>query len=35
MKQSGLGRENSRAAVEHYTRLKSVYVAMEPIDAPY
>jgi betaine-aldehyde dehydrogenase len=34
-KQSGLGRENSRAAIEHYTRLKSVYVAMEPIDAPY
>ena len=33
--QSGLGRENSRAAIEHYTRLKSVYVAMEPIDAPY
>ena len=35
MKQSGLGRENSRTAIEHYTRLKSVYVAMEPIDAPY
>lgn len=35
VKQSGLGRENSRAAIEHYTRLKSVYVAMEPIDAPY
>ncbi len=35
VRQSGLGRENSRAAVEHYTRLKSVYVAMEPIDAPY
>lgn len=34
-KQSGLGRENSRAAIEHFTRLKSVYVAMEPIDAPY
>lgn len=34
-KQSGLGRENGRAAIEHYTRLKSVYVAMEPIDAPY
>jgi len=33
--QSGLGRENSRAAIDHYTRLKSVYVAMEPIDAPY
>ena len=34
-KQSGLGRENGRAAIEYYTRLKSVYVAMEPIDAPY
>ncbi|MCW6533446.1 betaine-aldehyde dehydrogenase [Sphingomonas lycopersici] len=34
-KQSGLGRENGRAAIEHYTRLKSVYVAMEPVDAPY
>jgi betaine-aldehyde dehydrogenase len=34
-KQSGIGRENSRAALEHYTQLKSVYVAMEPIDAPY
>lgn len=35
VKQSGLGRENSRAAIEHYTRLKSVYVALEPIAAPY
>lgn len=34
-KQSGLGHENSRSAIEHFTRLKSVYVAMEPIDAPY
>ena len=34
-KQSGLGRENGRAAIDHYTQLKSVYVAMEPIDAPY
>lgn len=34
-KQSGLGRENGRAAIEHYTQLKSVYVAMEKIDAPY
>ncbi|MFM5883954.1 MAG: betaine-aldehyde dehydrogenase [Novosphingobium sp.] len=34
-KQSGLGRENGHAAIEHYTQLKSVYVAMEPIDAPY
>ncbi len=34
-KQSGLGRENGKAAIEHYSQLKSVYVAMEPIDAPY
>ncbi|MFM5917345.1 MAG: betaine-aldehyde dehydrogenase [Novosphingobium sp.] len=34
-KQSGLGRENGKAAVEYFTQLKSVYVAMEPIDAPY
>ncbi|MGQ3075567.1 MAG: aldehyde dehydrogenase family protein, partial [Ferrovibrionaceae bacterium] len=35
VKQSGLGRENSKAAIEHYTQLKSVYVALQPIDAPY
>ena len=35
MKSSGLGRENGRAAIEHYTQLKSVYVAMRDIDAPY
>jgi betaine-aldehyde dehydrogenase len=34
-KQSGLGRENSRAALEHYTQIKSVYVALTDIDAPY
>jgi betaine-aldehyde dehydrogenase len=35
VKLSGLGRENGRAALEHYTQLKSVYVAMGNIDAPY
>ena len=35
MKQSGLGRENGRAAIEHYTRRKSVYVALAGIEAPY
>ena len=34
-KRSGLGRENCRAAIEHYTQLKSVYVAMGDVDAPY
>lgn len=35
MKLSGLGRENGRAAMEHYTQLKSVYVAKGDIEAPY
>ncbi|MBD3787333.1 MAG: betaine-aldehyde dehydrogenase [Sphingomonadales bacterium] len=35
VKASGLGRENSRAAVEHYTQLKAVYVGMGPVDSPY
>jgi betaine-aldehyde dehydrogenase len=35
VKLSGLGRENGRAALEHYTQLKSVYVAMADIDSPY
>jgi betaine-aldehyde dehydrogenase len=34
-KQSGLGRENGKAAIEHFTQLKSVYVALTKIDAPY
>lgn len=34
-KMSGVGRENGRAAVEHYTQIKSVYVGMGPVDAPY
>ena len=34
-KMSGVGRENGHAAVEHYTQIKSVYVGMGPVDAPY
>lgn len=35
MKQSGLGRENGLAAIEHYSQLKSVYVAVNGVDSPY
>jgi betaine-aldehyde dehydrogenase len=35
VKLSGLGRENGRAALEHYSQLKSVYVALGDVDAPY
>ncbi len=34
-KQSGIGRENSHAAIEHYTQLKSVYVETGDVDCPY
>jgi betaine-aldehyde dehydrogenase len=34
-KQSGIGKENSRHAFAHYTRLKTVYVAQEDVDSPY
>lgn len=34
-KQSGIGRENSLAAIEHYTQLKSVYVEGGNVAAPY
>jgi betaine-aldehyde dehydrogenase len=35
VKQSGIGRENSKAAIEHYTQLKSVYVEMGDVDCGY
>jgi len=35
VKQSGIGRENGSAAIEHYSQVKSVYVAMSPFDAPF
>nr|WP_246549234.1 betaine-aldehyde dehydrogenase [Ancylobacter oerskovii] len=35
VKQSGLGRENGKAAIEHYTQLKSVYVNLGSVEAPY
>ncbi|MGI2033327.1 betaine-aldehyde dehydrogenase [Rhizobium panacihumi] len=34
-KQSGFGRENSLAALEHYSELKTVYVGMGKVEAPY
>ncbi|GBQ20903.1 NAD-dependent aldehyde dehydrogenase [Acetobacter estunensis NRIC 0472] len=34
-KKSGLGRENSRAALEHYTQIKTVYVALGDVESPY
>ncbi len=34
-KRSGIGRENSRAALDHYSQIKSVYVEAGDVDAPY
>ncbi|QIE43028.1 betaine-aldehyde dehydrogenase [Meridianimarinicoccus aquatilis] len=35
VKDSGVGRENAKAAIEHYSQLKSVYVAMGSVEAPF
>lgn len=35
MKMSGIGRENGSAAMEHYSTLKSVYIALGGVDSPY
>jgi betaine-aldehyde dehydrogenase len=34
-KQSGIGRENGLAAIEHYTQIKTVYVELGEIASPY
>ncbi|RED12949.1 betaine-aldehyde dehydrogenase [Pontivivens insulae] len=35
VRQSGIGRENSAAAVQFYTQEKAIYVEMGDVDAPY
>ncbi len=35
MKMSGVGRENASSAIEHYSQLKSVYVRMGDLEAPF
>ncbi|EDM70446.1 betaine aldehyde dehydrogenase [Roseobacter sp. AzwK-3b] len=35
VKASGVGRENSKAAIAHYSQLKSVYVRMGETEAPF
>ncbi len=34
-KMSGVGRENSKLAINHYSQMKSVYVCMGDVEAPY
>ena len=34
-RRSGIGRENSRHALDHYSQVKSVYVGMGPVASPY
>ena len=34
-KQSGYGRENSFSAIHHYTQVKSIYVELGNVDAPF
>jgi betaine-aldehyde dehydrogenase len=34
-KQSGIGRENGLATLNHYTQLKAVYVGLQPLESPF
>ncbi|KIT17541.1 betaine-aldehyde dehydrogenase [Jannaschia aquimarina] len=34
-KMSGIGRENARAALDHYTEVQTIYVGMGPVEAAY
>ncbi|WP_170588373.1 betaine-aldehyde dehydrogenase [Ruegeria arenilitoris] len=34
-KMSGVGRENSKLALNHYSEMKTVYVSMNDVEAPY
>ena len=34
-KMSGIGRENSKEALNHYSEVKTVYVSMNDVEAPY
>jgi betaine-aldehyde dehydrogenase len=34
-KQSGVGRENGLATLNHYTQLKAIYVGLQPLDSPF
>ncbi|MEJ6392037.1 betaine-aldehyde dehydrogenase [Gymnodinialimonas sp. 2305UL16-5] len=34
-KASGIGRENSKAAIESYSEIKTIYVGMSPVDAAF
>jgi betaine-aldehyde dehydrogenase len=35
LKKSGVGRENSKDAINYYSQLKSVYVRMGDVEAPF
>ncbi len=34
-KMSGVGRENAKGAIEHYSQVKSVYVRMGDVESPF
>ncbi|MFV2034131.1 MAG: betaine-aldehyde dehydrogenase [Halocynthiibacter sp.] len=35
VKMSGVGRENSKEAIHHYSQMRSIYVSMNDVEAPY
>jgi betaine-aldehyde dehydrogenase len=35
VKMSGVGRENGRAALEHWSEIRTVFVNLGPVDSPF
>ena len=35
VKMSGVGRENSKEAINHFSQMRTVYIAMNDVEAPY
>jgi len=35
VKMSGVGRENSKEAISHYSQMKSVFVRMGDMESPF
>jgi len=35
VKMSGIGRENGRAALEHWSEIRTIHLSLGPVDSPF